>query len=106
MRSDRHKVLHPIAGRPMLGWVVRAAFDAGAARVLCVTRPGDGVDPRVGLAQVLGLGQKVARGQPLAVVHAAGDAAAQGAAQAITGAMQLADSPAGVGPAVLEFIEA
>ncbi len=43
MRSALPKVLHPVCGRPMLHWVIAAAQEAGAARVVCVTRPGDGV---------------------------------------------------------------
>jgi bifunctional UDP-N-acetylglucosamine pyrophosphorylase/glucosamine-1-phosphate N-acetyltransferase len=43
MRSDLPKVLHPICGKPMVEWVVDAAREAGAARVVCVVRPGDGV---------------------------------------------------------------
>jgi bifunctional UDP-N-acetylglucosamine pyrophosphorylase/glucosamine-1-phosphate N-acetyltransferase len=43
MRSSVPKVLHPVAGRPMVHWVIEAARGAGADRVLCVTRPGDGV---------------------------------------------------------------
>jgi bifunctional UDP-N-acetylglucosamine pyrophosphorylase / glucosamine-1-phosphate N-acetyltransferase len=43
MRSDLPKVLHPICGKPMVEWVVDAAREAGAERVVCVTRPGDGV---------------------------------------------------------------
>jgi bifunctional UDP-N-acetylglucosamine pyrophosphorylase/glucosamine-1-phosphate N-acetyltransferase len=43
MRSALPKVLHPICGRPMVQWVVDAARSAGAAEVVCVTRPGDGV---------------------------------------------------------------
>lgn len=43
MRSALPKVLHPVCGRPMLHWVIAAAREAGAARVVCVTRPGDGV---------------------------------------------------------------
>jgi bifunctional UDP-N-acetylglucosamine pyrophosphorylase / glucosamine-1-phosphate N-acetyltransferase len=43
MRSAVPKVLHPICGRPMLGWVIEAAREAGAERIVCVTRPGDGV---------------------------------------------------------------
>ena len=43
MRSALPKVLHPVCGRPMLHWVIGAAQEAGAARVVCVTRPGDGV---------------------------------------------------------------
>jgi bifunctional UDP-N-acetylglucosamine pyrophosphorylase / glucosamine-1-phosphate N-acetyltransferase len=43
MRSSLPKVLHPICGRPMVRWVIDAAREAGAAEVVCVTRPGDGV---------------------------------------------------------------
>jgi bifunctional UDP-N-acetylglucosamine pyrophosphorylase / glucosamine-1-phosphate N-acetyltransferase len=39
MRSDTPKVLHPICGRPMIGWPIRAAQDAGAARVVVVDGP-------------------------------------------------------------------
>src|SRR4051794_24248037 len=43
MRSALPKVLHPVCGVPMVHWVVAAARAAGADRVVCVTRPGDGV---------------------------------------------------------------
>jgi bifunctional UDP-N-acetylglucosamine pyrophosphorylase/glucosamine-1-phosphate N-acetyltransferase len=43
MRSDLPKVLHRICGKPMVEWVIEAARDAGASRVVCVVRPGDGV---------------------------------------------------------------
>ena len=43
MRSDTPKVLHRIAGKPLVEWVVDAAMEAGAARVVAVVRPGDGV---------------------------------------------------------------
>jgi bifunctional UDP-N-acetylglucosamine pyrophosphorylase / glucosamine-1-phosphate N-acetyltransferase len=43
MRSDVPKVLHRVAGRTLVEWVVEAAREAGAARVLAVVRPGDGV---------------------------------------------------------------
>jgi bifunctional UDP-N-acetylglucosamine pyrophosphorylase/glucosamine-1-phosphate N-acetyltransferase len=43
MKSALPKVLHPICGVPMVHWVVAAARAAGADRVVCVTRPGDGV---------------------------------------------------------------
>jgi bifunctional UDP-N-acetylglucosamine pyrophosphorylase/glucosamine-1-phosphate N-acetyltransferase len=43
MRSETPKVLHRIAGKPLVEWVVDAARDAGAARVVAVVRPGDGV---------------------------------------------------------------
>jgi bifunctional UDP-N-acetylglucosamine pyrophosphorylase / glucosamine-1-phosphate N-acetyltransferase len=43
MRSGLPKVLHPICGKPMIEWVIDAARGAGASRVVCVVRPGDGV---------------------------------------------------------------
>ncbi len=43
MRSGIPKVLHRICGKPMVEWVVDAAREAGAGRVVCVVRPGDGV---------------------------------------------------------------
>ena len=43
MRSSTPKVLHPVCGKPMVEWVVDAARGAGAASVVCVVRPGDGV---------------------------------------------------------------
>jgi bifunctional UDP-N-acetylglucosamine pyrophosphorylase / glucosamine-1-phosphate N-acetyltransferase len=42
MHSDKPKVLHEVCGRPMVHWVIAAAREAGAGRVVCVTRPGDG----------------------------------------------------------------
>ena len=40
MKSDLHKVLHPIAGRPMLGHLIAAVDTLGAARKLVVTGAG------------------------------------------------------------------
>ncbi len=39
MRSRTPKVLHDLCGRPMLLWPVRAALEAGAARVVVVDSP-------------------------------------------------------------------
>jgi bifunctional UDP-N-acetylglucosamine pyrophosphorylase/glucosamine-1-phosphate N-acetyltransferase len=47
MRSSLPKMLHPVAGRPMVEWVVGAALGAGADQVVCVARPGDGVAERL-----------------------------------------------------------
>lgn len=47
MRSDIPKVLHRVCGKPMLQWVVDAGREAGADRILCVVRPGDGVADRL-----------------------------------------------------------
>jgi len=43
MRSSLPKVLHPVCGRPMIHSVIEAARRAGADRIICVTRPGEGV---------------------------------------------------------------
>ena len=43
MYSSLPKVLHPVCGVPMLGWVIEAAQEAGADRIVCITRPGSGV---------------------------------------------------------------
>ena len=43
MRSKTPKVLHRVCGKPMVEWVIDAARQAGAERVVCVVRPGDPV---------------------------------------------------------------
>jgi bifunctional UDP-N-acetylglucosamine pyrophosphorylase/glucosamine-1-phosphate N-acetyltransferase len=43
MRSSLPKVLHPVCGKPMIEWVIDAARQAGAGRVVCITRPDAGV---------------------------------------------------------------
>ncbi len=43
MHSHTPKVLHRVCGKPMVEWVTDAAREAGAERVLCVVRPGEGV---------------------------------------------------------------
>ena len=43
MKSDLPKVLHPVCGRPMIEWTIAAAREAGAAGVVCIVRPGEGV---------------------------------------------------------------
>ncbi len=63
-------------------------------------RPGDAVDPRVGLAAVRPRGHRVAAGEPLAVVHAADEAAAEQAVRAVQAAFTLADAAPAQPPAV------
>jgi len=43
----------------------------------------DRIDPRVGLSDVVALGTRVERGDPIATIHAADEASAQAAAQAV-----------------------
>ena len=40
MRSRLPKLLHPLCGRPMIGWSVAAASEAGAGKVVVVQGPG------------------------------------------------------------------
>jgi bifunctional UDP-N-acetylglucosamine pyrophosphorylase / glucosamine-1-phosphate N-acetyltransferase len=43
MHSETPKVLHRVCGKPLVEWVIDTARAAGAGRVVCVVRPGDGV---------------------------------------------------------------
>ena len=45
MRSETPKLLHPICGRPMIGWAVAAAGEAGAAKVVVVESPRRELEP-------------------------------------------------------------
>jgi thymidine phosphorylase len=66
-------------------------------------RPGDGVDPRVGLAEVLPRGTRVAVGDALAVVHAAKLADAEAVAKQVAAAIRIgAGDPLHDPPAVVE----
>src|SRR5436190_3851429 len=47
MHSSLPKVLHPVCGRPMIHWVIDAAQRAGAGRIICITRPGEGVEEQL-----------------------------------------------------------
>jgi bifunctional UDP-N-acetylglucosamine pyrophosphorylase/glucosamine-1-phosphate N-acetyltransferase len=76
MRSALPKVLHPICGRPMVRWVIDAARTAGAAEVVCVTRPGDGVAE--GLPEGVAVAEQTAGEGTGAAVLAARDAIAPG----------------------------
>ncbi len=76
MRSALPKVLHPICGRPMVEWVIGAARAAGAAEVVCVTRPGDGVAE--GLPEGVKIAEQASGEGTGAAVLAARDAVAPG----------------------------
>ena len=77
-----------------LGLVV---VQLGGGRV----RAGEAVDPRVGLSQLLPPGTRVARGDPLAFVHAADAASAADAVQAALRACRIADTAPAPGPVVV-----
>ncbi|TNC71554.1 thymidine phosphorylase [Rubellimicrobium roseum] len=86
-----------------------AEFD-GEALGLAVVRLGGGrtketdpVDPAVGLTDVVRRGARVARGEPLARVHARDEASAQAAVEAVRAAIRLGEAPE-VGPLVRETV--
>jgi len=68
------------------------------------TRPGDPVDPRVGLADVVSLGAPRRAGEPLAWVHAADDATATAAIAAVQHALALGDMAPVIAPLVVETV--
>ena len=47
MRSRLPKMLHPLCGRPLVGWPVAAALEAGADRVVVVDSPANTLDGKL-----------------------------------------------------------
>jgi thymidine phosphorylase len=64
-------------------------------------RPGQTVDPRVGLSHIAAIGQAMSHGEPLARVHAADEASAQAAVEAVQAACRIGDAPC-AGAAVVQ----
>ena len=69
MRSQTPKVLHPVCGRPMLNWAIGSAQAAGAAKVVVVVRPGEGVESTLPDG-VIGVPQTTGEGTGAAVLAA------------------------------------
>ncbi len=85
----------------------------GEALGLAVVRLGGGrqvesdtVDPAVGLSGIARLGTRIDKGQPLAVIHAAREDAADAAAVDVIRAITLADAPQPVPDLIRERINA
>lgn len=66
--------------------------------------PADGVDPAVGLSDVLGVGGLTDGERPLAVVHARREADARRAVERVRAAMEITDDPVMPGPVVHDFL--
>ena len=66
-----------------------AVVDMGGGRRVETDR----IDPSVGLSDVVRLGAKIEVNQPLCTIHAASDAAAEAAAQAVLAAISIGDAP-------------
>ena len=67
-------------------------------------RPDDRIDHRTGFADILPMGTKVAKGEPLAMVHAADDAAAARAIATFLSCITLSETAPRPSPAILEAI--
>jgi len=80
-----------------LGWAV-VALGGGRAR------PGDVVDPRVGLSAVAGRGTALRAGEPLAWVHAADEASADAAVAEVQRAMPMVDAAPVPWPLIAETV--
>ena len=95
---DRHLPGAPII-RPVPGRGRVAAIDAQALGHVVVALGGgrlqarDRIDPRVGLAQLLRIGQEAGPDRPLAMVHAATEAGAEAAIAMVQSAYLMGDGP-------------
>ncbi len=100
-RPKQYLVAAPVscpAPAPRDGWISHVAtrdigllvIELGGGR----RQAADRIDHRVGFSEVLGVGVRVRAGDPLAIVHAADDAAAQAAAGKLADLITLADKPA------------
>ena len=68
------------------------------------TRPEDAVDHAVGFTDLAGVGERVDGERPLGVVHAASEARAERAAEALRGAYTLSDKAPAATPVILDRI--
>jgi thymidine phosphorylase len=110
---DRHLVVAPVRRAVIAersGFVARidtralglVVMELGGGR----RRAEDRIDHRVGLADILGVGDPTGPDRSLAIVHAAGEADAERAAAAIRAAVAIADEPATAGPLILDRVTA
>ena len=95
---ERSGVVQAVANRE----IGLAVVSLGGGR----TNPEDLVDPAVGFTGLAGIGQRVGASQPLGLVHARTDAAAEAGATALRKAYRIGDAPAARGPLILERVDA
>lgn len=67
-------------------------------------KPSDTINPAVGISDILPLGVRVEKGEPIAVVHAASSEDAERAIRRIEGCYGIADSAPEIAPPILERI--
>jgi thymidine phosphorylase len=93
---------------PADGWVSAyatreiglAVIGLGGGRI----RPDDAIDHRTGFSGIQPIGTKVGRGDPVAMVHAADEAAAERAITEFLASVKLAEEPPQSAPAILETV--
>nr|WP_298683777.1 thymidine phosphorylase [uncultured Dongia sp.] len=66
------------------------------------TRPTDGIDHRVGLTDIVGLGEAIGPEHPIAMVHAASEDAADAAMKVLRRAIRVTGQATRIGPVVIE----
>lgn len=85
---------------PQAGYVT--AIDGEALGLTVVALGGgrqvetDSIDPAVGLSNIVRLGDRIAKGAPIALVHAAREEAARRAADSVQAAIRISDNPGSV----------
>ena len=93
---------------PKSGWLSTCqARDLGMAVVELGggrRHPGDKIDHRVGLSDILPLGTKVEEGQPIALLHAARHEDAQRVVASVQRAYTIADMPGAAAPVIIKRI--
>ncbi len=67
-------------------------------------RPGDDIDPRVGLTAVAAPGTRITRGDPLALVHAGDEASAEAMAARLGALIEIGETPPPEAPVLIERI--
>ena len=110
-QPDRHLERAPIVvPAPALKAGYAAACDCRGVGLAVVSlgggrrRPSDAIDFAVGLTELVGLGEHVEAGQPLAMVHARTEEAAQQAIREVQAAYQISDIAPVINPVVYRSI--
>ncbi|KAB2962650.1 MAG: NTP transferase domain-containing protein, partial [Thermoanaerobaculia bacterium] len=103
MKSERPKVLHEAAGRPLLAWVVEAARAAGCGRILVVIGHGAEAvrETFAGQQDLVWVEQREQRGTGHALAQAAAAVAAHPSI-VFCGARSTARAPAGTSRVITE----
>ena len=100
-------VIRPVPA-PADGWVSAYATREIGLAVIGLgggrTRPDDTIDHRTGFSGIQPIGTKVGRGDPVAMVHAADEAAAERAIMEFRASMTLAEEAPQATPAILETV--